>query len=580
VSEDVLDRTTACLDRGRAELAALTQRWIDATDGKALALAGEAAEGLPRIAACSDTRALLERAPLPSDPALAAKIGEIRAELDRLYALSFSGRHEEIAAAMPALVAAADATGWSQVRAEALYLHGRTSQQLAKPEAEAQLLAANQLATESHDDRLAAEALVYLVLYLGNDERTAERAILVADLADAAIARVPDDPAMKAMLLRGRGDAHETLGKFAEARAAYEQALALVNARIGPTSRQAFEAQARIARVTRESGDVAEGRRLGEAALAGLEKAIGSDHPLIGATLGELAAAAYDLDDYDAAVDYLNRALAIIVRTTGEDSLPTATATQNLASTEFLRGKIEESKRLYERSLAIREHLLGPEHPLVAHSLMGLAQVNQWRGDFEQALDQLQHALAIITKRLGPDHPEVANALDQLGAALATNGKLEEALTYQRRARELRTRILGEDHPSTLTTSVAVAQTLVELKRCADAREILATAIPKLEEVGASPAEALAARGDCEFADGDARSAAATAQRAITACNATSETNPECGSMYWLRARALAKLRRRDEALAAAEEAERRAIANESPEDAAEIHAWIAAHRR
>jgi hypothetical protein len=579
-TEAQLEHRVGCLDRARGRLAALTEQWIRGTDGRALDAAGSAATALPAIAACDDAAALAQRLPLPADPTVVVRIGVIRAELDRMLALSYAGQHDQLGDQLPPLVAAADATGWPLVRAEAHYLEGQRAAALELPAAEPELLEASRLATEARDDLLAAKAQINLVSYLADKPQSADRALMLAALADAALDRAGGDPASRAMLLRARGEAHAALDDLAAAERAYTEAHRIATAAYGAGSVAALEALFRLARIAGERGDAAESRRLAEQSLAGMTAQLGPEHPVVSMILNQLAGTAYGLNDYESAAGYMRRALAIVERTTGRDSLQVAILAQNLASVEFMRGQIEAADQLFARALAIRERELGPDDPAVASSLEGRAAVLQWRHQLEDALALLQRALGIVTKAYGPDHPRVAHSLDQLGAALSSNAARAEGLVYFERALALRRRVLGDDHLETVDSMVEVASALAELQRCRDAGPLLAAAIPALEQAGSSPFEALTVRGECELAGGDVRAAAATAQRAIAACEQASATHLECGAAYWVRARALDRDGRRADALVTAAEAERRWTAAESPEEAAEIRAWIDARAR
>lgn len=580
LSQHALDLRSACLERARGELAAQVQQWIAGTDANALAKATTAVTSLPSIAACNDIDSLLGRVAPPTDAVAVAKIAEVRAELDKLLALSRSGRYEQVAAAIPTLLPAADATGWTQLRAEVRLLQGRAAANLLKPEAEQSLLVANQLATEARDDRLAAQSLVELVRVLGADADTAPRALLVAALADAAIVRLHGDRRLQMLLLRHRAGALETLEQQVDAKPLLLEAQAIATAAFGAESQEVAEIQLKLATVLRGTDEVAAARTLAETALARLTALVGAEHPLVGSALNELAATASVLSDYDAVVDYMTRSMTILARTSGEDSIAMARARWNLASTQVLRGKYDEAEHLYTQSLETRQRLLGDDHVAVAASLEGLAQVRQWRGQLEDALQLEQRALAIKTKVLGPEHPDIAQSLMLLGLTLANNGRREEALTYFKRALALRIRVLGAEHPATLESEVLMSSSLALLDRCAEARPLVAHAIAALEHLGGDASEALEVRAECELAAGDAPGAATTALRAITACEATGKDNPMCSSRYWVRARALAKLGKTEDAIAAATEAAKRADSNESPEEAREIRAWIAKRRR
>src|SRR5205814_7977439 len=94
------------------------------------------------------------------------------------------------------------------------------------------------------------------------------RAIVVADVVDGLLAGMARDDELTLSLLRFRGDALAAQGKFRAAReilaAAYAASTALSGAHVAAT----LEIGARLADVTDEDGNGAEGRRLGEEILA------------------------------------------------------------------------------------------------------------------------------------------------------------------------------------------------------------------------------------------------------------------------------------------------------------------------
>src|SRR5262249_5406694 len=153
--------------------------------------------------------------------------------IDRVRALWSAGRIADSRKQAPALVEAADATQWIPVRAEAKYLAAKVSKSFTLPAAEAELIEANKLATDAHDDPLAAEAQVDLVDQLALAQRRAGRALRVAQLAEAAVVRAGNDPRLRTRLLRFRGDAYYTAGKLAEASEAFTRARAVATEAFG-----------------------------------------------------------------------------------------------------------------------------------------------------------------------------------------------------------------------------------------------------------------------------------------------------------------------------------------------------------
>jgi tetratricopeptide (TPR) repeat protein len=98
--------------------------------------------------------------------------------------------------------------------------------------------------------------------------------------------------------------------------------------------------------------------------LAVLEKALGSDHPLVGAALN------------------------------------------NLAGLNEGQGRYGEAERLYHRSLAIVEKALGPDHPSVGIALNNLAGLYEGQGRYAEAeARSTAAALLLSRKRWDPTTP-------------------------------------------------------------------------------------------------------------------------------------------------------------------------------
>ena len=582
-SEALMDLRMQCLDRRRAVVGELTKVWLSGIDRALVTAASDAVAQLPAIAECAEAKALLEQVPLPRDPAVVAAIAATRAELDRTRALQLAGRVAEARQRVAALSARAEATGWTQIRAEAQYLEGSVLSALRETAAEPRLLETSRLAAMSHDERLAATALVDLVNHLALDQQSAERALLVAAIADGAVARAGGDPGLRARLLRFRGNALVTAGKLAEAHALFTQARALADEAFGPGSADALESLTALAGVANTRGDNAESIRLGEQGLAAAAALFGPDHPRVAALLTELGAAAYNLSHYDAAAGYFARALAISEASAGAESAVVAVALRNLGMTETFRGRWREASALLERAQAIRERTLGPDHPLIAETLGALATVRQLQGRLDEALALTQRELAIATKVYGAADRRIAGPLQGIGDILAARGDRVEALRHEQQALAVRRQAQGDDHPRTLEAMIRVAAALRVLHRCDEARPLLSAAIAGLDKLGGDASNGLETRAECELEARQAARAAATATAAVAACAATSENNTECASKHWVLARALDAAGRPREAIAAATQAERQLSKGDavmSPTEIAAVRAWLAARRR
>jgi tetratricopeptide (TPR) repeat protein len=71
-------------------------------------------------------------------------------------------------------------------------------------------------------------------------------------------------------------------------------------------------------------------------------------------------------------------------------------------------GQYDEALEWYTKALAIREKVLGKEHPDTAATYNNMAGVYDSQGDYEKALEWYTKALAISEKVLGKEHPDTA----------------------------------------------------------------------------------------------------------------------------------------------------------------------------
>ncbi len=580
-SDTLMDLRMACLERRRAVLGDLTGLWARGIDAETLERAVDAAGGLPTLAECADARALTERAPLPADPGVVARIGAVRARLDEVQALALAGRRHEARKSATAARTEADATGWAQVRAEAAFAEGDILSRLGDPSAESSLLAAARFAGIARDDRLAARALIELVASIAADQQRAERASLVADIAEGAVGRAGGDPSLRGKLLRGRGEALLTASKYAEARAAILTAHTYFGAVPGAGEGETLQTLSQLARVAQEEGDFAGARKLYQEHVTALIPVLGSEHPRVATALSNLASAVYQTGDLEAAADYYRRALAIKEKVLGPEALSTAFTLNDLGSVETARGHIEEASALLERALAVRERGLGPVHARVGMTLVNLAAVRRKQGRTSEALALLERALGITTQVYGEKHANVAFPLGNLGDVLRARGDVAGALVYFRRAVDIREQTLGPEHPQTLQSILVVAEALAELHRCDEARPLLARATAGLERsLGGEhsfKAKALTAEAECDLAGGQAAQGAARLERAVVIFEKSGDEPVSRGAARWLLARALWSLGRRDEAIGAAEKAEQDLAGDaDGARDVAAVRDWLA----
>lgn len=135
------------------------------------------------------------------------------------------------------------------------------------------------------------------------------------------------------------------------------------------------------------------------------------------------------------------------------------------ANLDEARGQIElrhhhyaNAAELYERALAVVERQAGPESLRTAQALNALASARLPAHEWEQAHALYRRVLSIRSEQLGPAHPETAQAHNNLGLTLKNMGRLDEASEQLERARTLVIASLGPTHPSRRMTEMNLAE--------------------------------------------------------------------------------------------------------------------------
>lgn len=582
----LLDLRMECLDRRRGVLANLTSLWAKGMTAELVEASLESALGLPPLAPCADARTLTGKIALPDDPEKVRAIAATRAQIDAAFAMLLAHQRVEAQQVMVVARAAADATGWPQVRAEAALVDGKVLSDLYDAGAEPRLLEAARLAGAARDDKLAADAMVELVQVLSENQQLADRALLVASITDGLVARAGDEPGQRVLFTRFRAAALRVKGDFVQARAVLAEARAPALAAFGEGSWDLSVLDGELSRIAEAQGDYAEARQLGEQVLKAAIVRFGPQHPRVAAYLNNLAMAADAGGDPKAARAYHQRALQIKVAVLGEDSPSVALTLNNLGIVEVRLGNLTEALAQLERALAIRERVLGPEHPYVATTLGNLSTIYLDLGRFDEALAAAQRALAIKLKAYGPDNAFVANSLHDVARLRAVQGDHAQALELFRRSAAAREKVFGADHEKSVSARVRVAAELGALGRCGEAQPILLAAVAASvkDKDAENEADALSALADCDLAAGASARALPRLARAVELLAGGGDDIEvrTVGAARWQLGRAQWAVGQRVEAVASVRAAERELATVDTDLETAPLlkaaRAWLAVH--
>ncbi|MDR1002410.1 MAG: toll/interleukin-1 receptor domain-containing protein [Oscillospiraceae bacterium] len=184
-------------------------------------------------------------------------------------------------------------------------------------------------------------------------------------------------------------------------------------------------------------------------ALAIKEKVFGTEHPDTAITYNNIAEVYRRKGDYDKALKWDNKALAIREKVLGTEHPDTAITYNNIALIYDSKGDYDEALKWHNKALLIKEKVLGTEHPSTATTYNNIAGVYESKGDYDEALKWHNKALEVKEKVLGTEHPDTAITYNNIGWVYDRKGDYDEALKWYNKAMPILEKVLGENHPHT-----------------------------------------------------------------------------------------------------------------------------------
>jgi len=393
-SAEVLDLRMACLKERSQDLRALTDL-LSSPDSDVVARSVNAASGLAPVSLCADVRTLRAVVPVPANPDTRQKVEALRQRIADLKALYTAGRFVDGTKRRGDLVAQARAIGYEPLLAEALQIEGALEKWTRPYDEAIRALDEAMLHAEAsrHDRVLAETAIDEAGLLLLNRRFQALDAFVPR--ARATVARLGGDPRLESWIDTAVADSYENRGRYAEALALDQRALALKIQALGPDHWDVALSRGNVAIQLHRLGRDAEALVENQKALDSLQRAFGSAH----------------LD------------LALHLSSRGEIHLslhqPAAAATD------------------FTRALAIWQDELPPGHLYLSYALTGLGRARLATGAPASAIAPLEQALSI--RDASNAEPEMrAETMFALAQALwRTERDRPRALRLAERARDL-----------------------------------------------------------------------------------------------------------------------------------------------
>jgi serine/threonine protein kinase/tetratricopeptide (TPR) repeat protein len=352
-SAEVLDLRMSCLQERRDGLRALTDVFSQAT-GEVVENAVNATNALGTFDRCANVPLLRAVVKPPEDPATRAKVDDMRMRMAELKARFDAGRWKEALQDAPALVTAAQALGYQPLLAETLLLQGNMMMSLGDPAAaEHTMVRAFWRADASRHDELRAEAAEKLVFVVGYQEGHFGDAERWATAARSVLERLGGHEVLQAWLLNDLGCVYSLQGHKEAGVQTLKESLALK------------------------------------------EKALGSDHPDVGLSEGNLGLALKELGLNQEALSHVDRSIALLERALGAGHPDFANQLSNRGDILNALGRYGEARQSFQRAEIVWERELGPVNLNLGYALTGIGVSDLAEGNPTIALVPLERAFKI-----------------------------------------------------------------------------------------------------------------------------------------------------------------------------------------
>lgn len=282
-----------------------------------------------------------------------------------------------------------------------------------------------------------------------------------------------NQPEVEADLRLMLGQTYYDLGEYSLAASMHQEALRLLEQRLGTNHPSLAEPLFELGRTRHESGDLAAAEPLYLRALDLRQRTLGSNHLDVARSLGNLANLRADQGDLTGATEYQRQSLAIREHLLPPDDPQLAMSYSNLAMILRDLGQAHEALRLLQKSYDIRQRVLDPLHPDLAQSHINFTAVLSDLNRFASAETHQRKALELMSQVLPPDHPDLALGTNNLAALRFDQGDWTGADELSRQGLERELRLRGEQHQETLYFQSFRGRVLLTLDRLTEANQLL-----------------------------------------------------------------------------------------------------------
>ncbi|MEM7369042.1 MAG: CHAT domain-containing tetratricopeptide repeat protein [Bacteroidota bacterium] len=254
-------------------------------------------------------------------------------------------------------------------------------------------------------------------------------------------------------------------GKYEPAKEAHQKGLEMRRRLFGNDHILVVNSLINIGNIVADRGDVREGIRIYEEAMAILERMDKTSTRSYAAALYNAALNYAKLREYDRAIELDQKALDIRIQLYGENHLSVANSLGSLGESYYLIGMLKKAEAYSLEAIRILENLNGSSDFYLAPHMNTLGKIYKFSGDFDKAQSYLEQALHIFSQHLGEHHRFIPSSYEELGNLYLDMYDLSKALTYYRKALELRKEIFGEYHKDVATSYANLARMYLDQKK-------------------------------------------------------------------------------------------------------------------
>lgn len=292
------------------------------------------------------------------------------------------------------------------------------------------------------------------------------RALIEAALADAR-AMDPPDPVEIAQAARSMASYHAEVGDIDKAFAHAEEAQRLLESVHGDLEgpgaphRSVAQNTALLAGLLELRGDYEDSERMWWSAIDAFERIHEGDHVETARARFDLSYLLLAMGRFEEAEECVLEAKRIFESIYGPDHPDIDSVRAQIGAVARARGDLDGAEATYLDLLERHRAQLG-DHYLTALDLNDLAGIALQRGDLDLAQERYAASLAMQRRVLPEGHLEIATSLSNLGGLLRKQGDPDGALEALREALRMRSEALPEGHPHILTTRNMIASALAD----------------------------------------------------------------------------------------------------------------------